>query len=165
MHYGTGIVWTWAIRTSKWDAGGSHSTVVVCWTAGQQVKQWILHLRHNSYQNYLVSSGCPCLEYSLTVLQCRIMAWNISCLIMSGRFEVSDKGCVNISEFVYCTSKRWLQCMVMGTTSTERLLFGYESHPCQKFYKLISAGCWCMCSGQFVTCSIKGGKIKAGHHQ
>ena len=31
--------------------GGSHNTVVVRWTVDQQVKQSILHLGHDSYQN------------------------------------------------------------------------------------------------------------------
>ena len=31
--------------------GGVCSTVVACWTAGQQVEQSILHLVHDSYQN------------------------------------------------------------------------------------------------------------------
>ena len=41
-----GVVFFWFLY------GGYHdSTVVVCWTAGQQVEWWILHLGHDSSQN------------------------------------------------------------------------------------------------------------------
>ena len=33
--------------------GGSRGTVVVCWTAGQQVEQVINHLEHDSYQKFI----------------------------------------------------------------------------------------------------------------
>ena len=46
---------------------GSHSTVVVCWTADEQVKWLILHLWHDSYQNSFHKPRLSSTQYSLIV--------------------------------------------------------------------------------------------------
>ena len=37
----------------SYNIGGSHTTVVACWTAGQVIELLILHLGHVSQQNPL----------------------------------------------------------------------------------------------------------------
>ena len=54
-------------------SGSIRSTVVVYWTAGQEVQQSILHLEHNSNQ---YSSHWPRLSLFSLALRCRILASN-----------------------------------------------------------------------------------------
>ena len=54
-----------SITTMFW---GSCSTLIVHWTAGQQIKQLILHMGHDPYQIHLVSpSGWPSASHYLTM--------------------------------------------------------------------------------------------------
>ena len=47
------------------DPGGSRSTMVACWTTGQQVEWLMLHLGHDSYQFISVAQVAPA-KYNLT---------------------------------------------------------------------------------------------------
>ena len=47
--------------------GSSHCTLMVCWTAGQQVEWWILHLGHDSYQNNSLAQVFRSLVHPCTV--------------------------------------------------------------------------------------------------
>ena len=49
--------------------GGSRSTVLARWTAGQQVVWLILNLGHASFQNHLIRPSCPCLGCALNTIR------------------------------------------------------------------------------------------------
>ena len=54
-------------------------TIVVCWTAGQQVEQSILHLEHENTKIHIIS---PCWPRPSIALQCKILVYSIIHLLI-----------------------------------------------------------------------------------